>query len=125
MTRTRSPVLLLLVLGVAAVGTGCVAVRIRSTVAFDESQAVHGTFASADAAALFYASLNKNTIASDDPAYTSSGVCLPVLVLVHREAIRGTAYYNAQIRKADANMDGTISEIEAFRYAALNRKTKR
>lgn len=92
---------------------GCIAMGGGRLIEFDEEARYEVKFENSEAARVFYEGLDL----SDRDDYTEEGGFVVLLLVGGGESVFfETEHYNAQVRRADADRDGTISEEEASAY---------
>ena len=104
---------ILMVLAFLGLASGCIAVRMKTKVKFDEPPRVSIKFESAEAASIFYAKLRAVKVKSGDPSMESSCFGIPLIIFYNSDTIYANAVYNSLVRQADINADGTITLEEA------------
>ncbi|MEM7306567.1 MAG: hypothetical protein AAF682_07850 [Planctomycetota bacterium] len=93
--------------------TGCLAVGLTERSEFEEAQRTPVKFPSARAADDFHAGLRE----SDREVYVEANTfVVPFLVARRSELYHETDHYNAEVRRADVDRDGEITEDEARTY---------
>ena len=86
---------------------GCIVLN-RKVEFAGERQSV--SFASTQAAKIFHDSMNRPKLYHSDIRYT---IIVPAGVVEFNQVLHEVEFYNAQVRHADANRDGIITEEEA------------
>ncbi len=96
--------------------SSCVVVGATKRTEIDEAGRLPVRFPSVQAAHDFHEGLRQ----SDRAAYTdASGLAVPLLFGRATETYHETAHYNAEVRLADVDRDGAITEEEARAYLDL------
>lgn len=95
--------------------SGCLYLGASERIDFDEAKRLPVKCASAQAARDFHAAIRL----SDKDEYTDKGGWVMALLLARGHSLyHETAHYNAAVRRADVNRDGTITEEEAQSFLA-------
>ena len=95
--------------------TGCLFVGGTKRIEFDKARRISVRFSSVKAAHDFHEGLRR----SDRDAYTDEGgFVVPLIVARGGKVYHETEHYNAEVRLADVNRDGEITEEEAQAYLA-------
>ena len=104
---------ILMVLAFLGLASGCIAVRMKTKVKFDEPPRVSIKFESAEAASIFYSKLRASKVKSGDPSVENSRFGIPFIIFFDSDTIHANAVFNALVEQADINGDGTITLEEA------------
>ena len=97
----------------AGLTSGCIVIRMKTAIKYDEPPRVSVKFESAEAASIFYAKLRAVKVKSGDPSMESSCFGIPLIIFYNSDTIYANAVYNSLVRQADINADGTITLEEA------------
>ena len=101
------------ILALLSLPTGCLCVGGSQQTKFNEVERIAVKFPSARAAQDFHDGLEQ----SDRKAFTEThGFVVPLLFARGGELYHETVHYNAEVRLADVDRDGEITEAEAQEY---------
>lgn len=103
----------ILLIGLAPLLSGCLLAHGGTKVFVNEASRSHVSFESGQAADDFYRGLHDSdrSTYSDTHGYYLVGIAMGGGITFHE-----TAHYNAQVRQADIDIDGVITEGEAKGY---------
>ena len=105
----------LLPLGLAVVCSGCLFMGGGDRVEIDEERRYRVQFSSVEAARVFHRALE----ASDHDLFVNEGgFMIPFVAFAGGSVFHETDHYNAQVRLADVDRNGEITEEEASAYEA-------
>ena len=97
----------------AGLTSGCIVIRMKTAIKYDEPPRVSVKFESAEAASIFYSKLRASKVKSGDPSVENSRFGIPFIIFFDSDTIHANAVFNALVEQADINGDGTITLEEA------------
>ena len=115
-TRTETPLRLACLLAcflMPALTTGCLFAGGAKRIEVDEATRIHVKFSGADAARDFHEAFSRSDA---EPFTAMSGYVVPFLVARGEGVYHETLHYNAAVRLADIDRDGSITAQEARNY---------
>lgn len=109
------PVSLLATLFLSAISSGCLFVGGAKRIESDEAARIPVRFAGTEAAREFHEALSRSDI---EPYTGMSGFVVPFVIARGEGVYHETLHYNAAVRMADVDRDGSITIEEARSYVA-------